>query len=162
MQHAEVEVSPGTPPVASGCILLVVSPSAWLLVGLLSVVTMDWEYGLMGRPPMVPLVWNEYHYHGPSQGHWQGSCSLCFSPVGQPTAPAGSMPQWPSLGSFWHRLGTTSGSPCRSLWLFLVKLFTVPMGEGALVVLSRLFWNLRCQHKPCRAIGWSHRAWFCR
>lgn len=50
LQHAEVEVSPGTPPVASGCILLVVSPSAWLLVGLLSVVTMDWEYGLMGRP----------------------------------------------------------------------------------------------------------------
>lgn len=97
------------------------------------------HYGLgiwTNGSPMVPLVWNEYHYHGPSQGHWQGSCSLCFSPVGQPTAPAGSMPQWPSLGSFWHRLGTASARPCRSLGramglvLFQVRQFTDPTGNG--------------------------------
>ena len=45
------------------------------------------------------------------QGHWQGPCILCFSPVGQPAASAGSMHQWLSLAYFWCRLVATSTGP---------------------------------------------------
>lgn len=33
---------------------------------------------------MALLVWNKCHRCGPSEGHWQGPCSLCFSQLGSP------------------------------------------------------------------------------
>ena len=99
-------------------------------------------------PPAAPLTWNEHHWHGHLQGHWQEPQSLCFFSSQAVHRALRKHAPAALLQLLWHGMSTASTNPFRATgW-----------NQGTCDFPS---WTVCGAHRQCALIVFSQSCW-CR